>query len=55
MFRDLPRDIITRGKVQMEAFKDVRRNGVAASFSQSLLDKLYIKGKSGLARQKFTI
>ena len=42
MFRDLPQEIITRRKVQMGAFKDARRNGVAASFSQSQPDKLII-------------
>ena len=35
MFRDLPQEIIARRKTQMEAFKDARKNGVAASFSQS--------------------
>ena len=45
MFRDLPWEIITRRKVQMGAFMDARRNGVAASFSQSQRDKLYIRGK----------
>ena len=55
MFRDLPRDIITRRKEQMDAFKDARRNGVAASFSQSQPDKLYIKGKLWPVGQKFTV
>ena len=54
MFRDLPQEIITRRKVQMAAFKDARRNGVAASFSQSQPDKLYIRGKLWLVGQKFT-
>ena len=44
MFRDLPQEIITRRKVQMGAFKNARKNGVA-SFSQSQPDKLYIRGK----------
>ena len=55
MFRDLSRDIITRRKVQMGAFKDARRNGVAASLSKSQPDKLYIKGKLWPVRQKCTI
>lgn len=54
MFRDLPQEIITRRKVQMAAFKDARRNGVAASFSQSQPDKLYIRGKLWPVGQKFT-
>lgn len=55
MFRDLPQEIITRRKVQMGAFKDARKNGVAASFSQSQPDKLYIRGKLWPIGQKFTI
>lgn len=54
MFRDLPQEIITRHKVQMAAFKDARRNGVAVSFSQSQPDKLYIRGKLWPVGQKFT-
>ena len=54
MFRDLPQEIIARCKAQMEAFKDARKNGVAASFSQSQPDKLYIRGKLWPIRQKFT-
>ena len=55
MFRDLPQEIITRRKVQMGAFKDARINGIAASFSQSQPDKLYIRGKLWPIGQKFTI
>jgi len=55
MFRDLPQEIITRRKVEMGAFKDARKNGVAASFSQSQPDKLYIRGKLWPIGQKFTI
>ena len=55
MFRDLPREIISRRKLQMGAFKDARRNGVAASFSQSQPDKLYIRGKLWPIGQNFTI
>ena len=40
-----PQEIIARRKAQMEAFKDARKNGVAAFFSQSQPDKLYIRGK----------
>ena len=54
MFRDLPQEIIARRKAQMEAFKDARKNGVAASFSQSQPDKLYIRGKLWPIGQKFT-
>ena len=54
MFRDLPQEIIARSKVQMEAFKDTRKNVVAASFSQSQPDKLYIRGKLWPIGQKFT-
>ena len=54
MFRDLPQEIIARRKAQMEAFKDARKNGVAASFSQSQPDKLYIRGKLRPIGQKFT-
>ena len=55
MLRDLPQEIITRRKVQMGAFKDARKNGIAASFSQSQRDKLYIRGKLWPIGQKFTI
>ena len=55
MFRDLPWEIISRRKLQMGAFKDARRNGVAASFSQSQPDKLYIRGKLWPIGQNFTI
>ena len=55
MFRDLPQKIITRRKVQMGAFKDARKNGIATSFSQSQPDKLYIRGKLWPIGQKFTI
>ena len=55
MFRDLPQEIITRRKVQMGALKDARKNGVAASFSQSQPDKLYIRGKLWPIGQNFTI
>ena len=54
MFRDLSEEIITRHKKQMEAFKDAREHGVAASFSQSQPNKLYIRGKLWLVGQKFT-
>ncbi|KAK2557343.1 hypothetical protein P5673_020449 [Acropora cervicornis] len=50
MFRDLPQEIIARRKAQMEAFKDARKNGVAASFSQSQPDKLYIRGHRKLPK-----
>ena len=39
---------------QMEAFKDARKHGVAASFSQSKPNKLYIRGKLWPVGQKFT-
>ena len=55
MLRDLPQEIITHRKVQMGAFKDARKNGIAASFSQSQPDKLYIRGKLWPIGQKFTI
>ena len=45
MFRDLPQEILARRKLQMEAFKEARKKGIAASFSQSQPDKLFIKGK----------
>ena len=54
MFWDLPQEIIARRKAQMAAFKDARKNGVAASFSQSQPDKLYIRGKLWPIGQKFT-
>ena len=54
MFRDLPQEIIARRKAQMEAFKDARKNGVAASFNQSQPDKLCIRGKLWSMGQKFT-
>ncbi|XP_078356079.1 uncharacterized protein LOC144640896 [Oculina patagonica] len=55
MFRDLPQEIISRRKTQMEAFKEARKHGVAASFSQSQPDKLYIRGKLWPIGQKFTV
>ena len=45
MFQDLSQEIIAHRKAQMGAYEDARKNGVAASFSQSQPDKLYIKGK----------
>ena len=49
-----PQKIITHRKKQMEAFKDARKHEVAASFSQSQPDKLYIRGKLWPVGQKFT-
>ena len=49
-----PQEIIARRKAQMEAFKDARKNGVAAFFSQSQPDKLDIRGKLSPIGQKFT-
>ena len=55
VFWDLTQEIITRRKVQVGAYEDARKNGVATSFSQSQPDKLYIRGKLWPIGQKFTI
>ena len=45
MFRDYPTEIVKRRKEQMKTFKEARRNGIPASFSQSQPDKLFIRGR----------
>lgn len=55
MFQDLPQDVIACHKAQIGAYKDARKSGVAASSSQSQLDKLFIRGKLLPIRQKFIV
>ena len=45
MYRDLPREIITRRKAQMTTLKKARQHKVHAVFSKAEPDKLYIGGK----------
>lgn len=45
MFRDYPAEIVKRRKEQMKTFKEARKNGIPAAFSQSQPDKLYIRGR----------
>ena len=45
IYKDLPQEIISRRKLQMESFKAAKRSGVPASFSTSQPDKLFIRGK----------
>ena len=55
IFKDLPKEIISRCKAQMESFKTAKKHGVPASFSQSQPDKLYIRGKLWPMGRKFSI
>ncbi|KAL9957289.1 hypothetical protein ACROYT_G038905 [Oculina patagonica] len=45
MYRDLPREIVTRRKAQMATLKKARQHKVHAVFSKAESDKLYIGGK----------
>ena len=45
MLRDYPEEIVKRRKEQMQIFKEARKNGIPAVFSQSQPDKLYIRGR----------
>ena len=45
MYRDLPREIVTRRKAQMATLKKARQHKVHAVFSKAEPDKLYIGGK----------
>ena len=45
MYRDLPREIVTRRKAQMATLKKARQPKVHAVFSKAEPDKLYIGGK----------
>ena len=45
MYRDLPREIVTRKKAQMGTLKKARQHKVHAVFSKAEPDKLYIGGK----------
>ena len=45
MYRDLPREIVTRRKAQMTTLKRARQHKVHAVFSKAEPDKLYIGGK----------
>ena len=45
MFQDVPQEIIARRKLHLETFKEARKKGIAASFSQSQPEKLFIRGK----------
>ena len=55
IFKDLPKEIISRRKTHMESFKTAKKHGVPASFSQSQPDKLYIRGKLWPVDRKFSI
>ena len=45
MYQDLPYEIVTRRRKQMDTFKEARKNNIPASFSKAQPDKLFIKGK----------
>ena len=45
MDQDLPFEIVTIRKNQMETLKKARQNNITASFSKSQPDKLFIGGK----------
>ena len=42
MYQDLPFEIATRRKIQMDTLKKARQNNIPASFSKSQPDKLFI-------------
>lgn len=45
MFKDLPQELVTRRREQMDTFKMAKRNNIPVSFSKSQPDKLYVRGK----------
>ena len=45
MFKDLPQELVTRRRAQMDTFKKAKRNNIPVSFSKSQPDKLYVRGK----------
>ena len=55
MFRDYPAEIVKRHKEQMKTFKEARKNGIPAVFSQSQPDKLYIRGRLWPVGREFTV
>lgn len=55
MFRDYPVEIVKRRKEQMKTFKEARKNGIPAGFSQSQPDKLYIRGRLWPVGRELTV
>ena len=55
MFCDYPAKIVKRHKEQMKTFKEARKNGIPAAFSQSQQDKLYIRERLWPVGREFTI
>lgn len=55
MFRDLPQEIVDRRKAQMKNLRHAKSLGIAASFSRSKPDLLFIKGKLWPLGQAFHI
>ena len=55
MFRDYPAEIVKRRKEQMKSFKEARKNGIPAVFSQSQPDKLYIRGRLWPVGRELTV
>ena len=55
MFRDYPVEIVKRRKEQMKTFKEARKNGIPAAFSQSQPDKLYIRGRLWPVGRELTV
>ncbi|KAL9959711.1 hypothetical protein ACROYT_G033060 [Oculina patagonica] len=43
MFKDLPQELVTRRREQMDTFKTAKRNNIPVSFSKSQPDKLYVR------------
>ena len=44
-----------RRKEQMKTFKEARKNGIPAAFSQSQPDKLYIRGRLWPVGRELTV
>ena len=45
MFKDIPKELHQKRKVQMGRLKEARKEGRRANFSKSEPDKLYVDGK----------
>ena len=55
MFRDYPAEIVKQHKEQMKTFKEARKNGILAAFSQSQPGKLHIRGQLWPVRRELTV
>ncbi|KAL9983207.1 hypothetical protein ACROYT_G005346 [Oculina patagonica] len=45
MFMDLPQELVTRRREQMDTFKMAKQNNIPVSFSKSKPDKLYVRAE----------